>query len=218
MKLEGKIVNFLGDSITEGAGATDYSRVYHQILKNKYILKTARNYGLGGSRIARQKQPSAIPSYDYDFLQRADEMESADIIVVFGGTNDWGHGDSIFYDEDSASEYTFCGACNMLFKKLKQKYPFAVILALSPLRRIGDGSPLGEGNRQNGHPLRDYVEEMKRNAEKHNVFFINLFEKLDYFDPNNVAIGNKYLIDGIHPSDLGHAIIADVVGEFLLNI
>ena len=38
MKLKGLKIAFLGDSITNGVGASKYNNVYHQVLKEKAEL------------------------------------------------------------------------------------------------------------------------------------------------------------------------------------
>ena len=54
-----------------------------------------KNYGISGTRIAKQTHKSENERWDMDFLSRVDIMdENADVIVVFGGTTDFGHGDS----------------------------------------------------------------------------------------------------------------------------
>ena len=53
MELTGKKINFLGDSITEGCCATSPEKGYVDVMKRKYRLTEARNYGIGGTRIAR---------------------------------------------------------------------------------------------------------------------------------------------------------------------
>lgn len=69
-----------------------------------------KNYGIGGTRIARQREKSEEEKFDQDFVKRADEMEEgADAVVVFGGTNDFGHGDAAIGDFDSRDVYTFYG-------------------------------------------------------------------------------------------------------------
>ena len=94
MILEGKKINFLGDSITEGVGASSPDKVYHQVMKREYRLAEARNYGVSGTRIARQSVPLE-EAWERDFCLRAAEMDrDADAVVVFGGTNDFGHGDA----------------------------------------------------------------------------------------------------------------------------
>ena len=119
MKLEGLTINFLGDSITEGHGTTGLDKAFHQIIKEKYNMNHAYNYGVGGTRIARQLVPERVSTkWDLTFELRAEIMNrNADAVVVFGGTNDYGHGDAPFGELDSEDIYTFCGALNSLIKK-----------------------------------------------------------------------------------------------------
>ena len=58
MKLECMKFNFLGDSITEYYCASAPENAYHQVIMRKYGLAKAMNYGVGGTRIARQNVPS----------------------------------------------------------------------------------------------------------------------------------------------------------------
>ena len=89
MKLNGAIVNFLGDSITEGVGASCEGNRYTDVLAREFGLARANNYGVSGSRIARQTVMTNEP-HDRDFCMRMAEMdENADAVVVFGGTNDY---------------------------------------------------------------------------------------------------------------------------------
>jgi len=94
MNLHGKKINILGDSITEGVGVSSQDHCYINLIADR-CGATCRNYGISGSRIAIQHTPSANPRFDLYFASRVDEMaEDADIIIVFGGTNDFGHGDA----------------------------------------------------------------------------------------------------------------------------
>ena len=96
MELKGLKVNFLGDSITQGHGTSAPDKIYHALIKEKYGLAEARNYGIGGTRIAKQHNPTN-EVWDQDFCKRCLEMDpDADLIVVFGGTNDLGHGNAEF--------------------------------------------------------------------------------------------------------------------------
>lgn len=61
-------IGFLGDSITAGAGA--HGKTYAAVLCKKIGAKEI-NYGVGGTRIARQKRASEDSLYDEYFLQRA---------------------------------------------------------------------------------------------------------------------------------------------------
>ncbi len=113
MQLNKKRAIFLGDSITEGAAADSPEKIYHAVLKNLIGLESVRNEGVGGTRIARQNNPSAETRYDEDYNKRYDLMsKDADILFIFGGTNDFGHGDAPIGKEDDESVYTFNGALN----------------------------------------------------------------------------------------------------------
>ena len=159
MKLNGLAINFLGDSITEGCGTSGPDKAFAHLLEEACQLSASRNYGIGGTRIARQQTPSADPKIDRDFCLRASEMdENADVVVVFGGTNDFGHGDAPFGPLHDRTPDTFCGACHVLFQTLLRRYPVAKIVVVTPLHRVNESDPRGDGSRTTpARPLADYV-------------------------------------------------------------
>ena len=55
MDIKGKIIDFLGDSITEGVGVTDMNNRYDQVMLRTCRLKAVYNYGVSGSRFAHQE-------------------------------------------------------------------------------------------------------------------------------------------------------------------
>lgn len=211
MKLEGLTINFLGDSITEGHGTTDPSNAFHQLIMEKYNMKYAYNYGIGGTRIARQVVPSK-PSTRWDlcFELRADIMDrTADAVVVFGGTNDYGHGDAPFGELDSEDVYTFCGAVNSLITKLKKDFPKAVIVFMTPIHRLNETNP----SYPDGKILKDYAKAMRDICKARGINLIDLFE-INPIDPADETL----VPDGLHPNDEGHKVLAEVVAEELLKI
>ena len=96
MDIRGFRVNFLGDSITEGVGVRDRaSNRYDNRLAAACGLAGVNNYGISGTRLAHQVHASEKPRYDLCFCGRAFNIDqSADIIVVYGGVNDYIHGDA----------------------------------------------------------------------------------------------------------------------------
>lgn len=211
MELKGLTINFLGDSITEGHGTTDESKVFHQLIKEKYGLNHAYNYGIGGTRIARQVVASKEKTrYDMTFELRAEIMErNVDAVVVFGGTNDFGHGDAPFGTEDSCDIYTFCGAVNSLINKLLKDYPKAKIVFMTPLHRVTENEP----SKPDSKVLVDYVNAILSICAKRGIDVIDLF-KLNPLDPFDEVL----VPDGLHPSDEGHAVMAKVIAEELLKL
>ena len=62
MELKGKVINFLGDSITEGSGVTNLADCrYDNRLAAMCHLSAVNNYGIGGTRLAHQMYPSEKP-------------------------------------------------------------------------------------------------------------------------------------------------------------
>ena len=210
MELKDLTIHFLGDSITEGYGVTAQSRVFHQIIKETYHLTDAYNYGLGGTRIARQIVPSREnPKSDLTFELRSETMAPhADIIVVFGGTNDYGHGDAPFGTWDSEDRYTFCGAVNALITTLQQRFPRAKLIFMTPLHRADEAEP----SSPDGKILADYANAIVTVCNRRKVAVIDLFG-IDPLDPRDPTL----VPDGLHPNDAGHAILAQVIARELLK-
>ena len=213
MELKGLKIAFLGDSITEGVGASAPEKIYHQVLKDRAELKAVYNYGISGTRIARQSVPSEEASYDKHFLTRVDDMESdVDVIIVFGGTNDYGHGDAAFDKFTDCSEDTFCGALHTLFQKLITKYPDKHIIYMTPLHRIGDTVPSSKPDGK--YILKDYVNAICEVAEYYSIPVLNLYA-VSGMNPNVEAQHQLYFPDGLHPSDKGHERVAQKLESFL---
>ena len=218
MEIKGKKINFLGDSITEGAGASAPQFAYHQVMKTIYGIKEARNYGIGGTRFARQKTPSVSERFDLDFCMRAEEMDKdADIVVVFGGTNDYGHGDAPLGNFEDRDEYTFSGACHVLMRKLKELYPEAEIVIVTPMHRENENNPCGDAKPEPVGTLKEYVDIIRKTAEYYALPVCDIFA-MGRVMPDIPVMKEKYTTDGLHPNDAGHRLLAERIGNFLKNL
>ena len=117
MELKGAVINFLGDSITEGVGASCVENRYADVFARAFGVKV-NNYGVSGSRFANQRINTG-EIHERHFCMRAREMdESADAVVVFGATNDFGHGDAPIGSFEDRTPDTFYGACHDLMSYL----------------------------------------------------------------------------------------------------
>lgn len=219
MELKGKKINFLGDSITEGHGTSSEAAAFHQVLKVNAGLTEARNYGIGGTRIARQSTWAAEGEnqrHDLDFQMRAPEMDpDCDAIVVFGGTNDFGHGDAPLGDFNSRDPYTFYGGCHLLMQELLELFPDKLIVFMTPLHRceedrIVDGAPSADP----ADHLSTYVNALQEVAAYYALPVLDLF-RMSGIQPNVPIIREKFCPDGLHPNDAGHRKIAAVLEGFL---
>lgn len=221
MELKGKIIDFLGDSITEGVGVTDRANNrYDNVLKKNCGLAATYNYGIGGTRIAHQSKPSAKPRHDLCFCGRAYDLnKDADIIVVYGGINDYIHGDAPFGEIGDTTPATFCGGVYFLMDLIKTQHPGKTVVFMTSARLCYDGM---DGSKPSIRPqkapgaknLFAYIDAVKQTAAKFDIPVLDLYEKLG-INPVNPEEKEKYTVDGLHFNDAGHHIIAARLQEFL---
>ena len=219
MELKGKRVAFLGDSITEGAGVKNIAacRFDNRIAKEFELEKTF-NYGIGGTRIAHQCRPSIKPRRDLCFCGRAYEIDrSADLIVVFGGVNDYIHGDAYFGSMEDRTPETFCGAVYFLMKLIREELGKPVVF-MTPAHcffcGISDKAPSPDPIKRDPRPLAEYVEVIKARGAELGVPVLDMFEELG-LDPNNEEQRAAYTTDGLHFNDEGHAYIAAALAKLI---
>lgn len=223
MNITDKIIDFLGDSITEGTGVSDKDNRYDMRLKKEFSLKEIHNYGIGGTRLAHQIKPSAKPRYDLCFCGRAYNLDpDADIIVVYGGVNDYLHGDAPFGTMEDKTPSTFCGAVYFLMNFIKTTYRDKVIIFMTPAHCYYNDTSDSEVSRNlnkqpDAKPLQAYVDVIKARGEELGIPVLDLMQNLG-IDPNNKEEREKYTIDGLHFNDDGHKFIAKALGEFLTGI
>lgn len=207
--LNGKKAVFLGDSITEGVGVSAPEHIYFALLKEEIGLREALNYGIGGTRLAAQPDDG-----DSSFAVRYQEMDGdAELVVVFGGTNDFGHGTAPIGSPSEHTPDTFCGALNVLFTGLIEKYPEAVIAVMTPVHR-GDEDTV---NAATGLPLSEYVARIREAAARYSLPVLDLYAG-GGIAPMIPANRERYCPDGLHPSDAGHRLIARKLCAFLQTI
>ena len=219
MELEGKIINFLGDSITEGAGVYDPQNIYVARIGRMCGLKVANNYGISGTRIARQqKRTEDHQRFDLDFCQRALEMDkNADINVVLGGTNDFGHGDAPLGKPCDRTPDTFWGACHCLMSELITTYPNAVNVICTPLHRLTEDMPNGDNKPAPVGTLKTYVDIIRTVAEYYSLPVCDLYA-MSGLQPRVDSVRERFVPDGLHPNDDGHAILAERIAGFLKSL
>jgi lysophospholipase L1-like esterase len=215
MILNGKKLNFLGDSITEGHGVSHPEKTYWGLIAAREGA-LCRGYGIGGTRIARQTKPSDEPRWDLDFCSRAVDMDTdADVVVVFGGTNDFGHGDAPLGRMTDRTPDTFYGAMHTLCTTLIERYPDAAIVFMTPLHRTNEDNPRGDGNKpQDVGVLAEYVAIIREVAQFYSLPVLDLFAA-GGIQPRVPVMQERFMPDGLHPNDAGHEIIAAKLTAFL---
>lgn len=224
MELKGKVINILGDSITEGVGVTDIeNNKYDNIIKRECGLKAVNNYAVSGSRIAHQIHASQNPRFDLCFCGRAYDMDtSADMVIVWGGANDYIHGDAAIGRKGDTTPATFYGGVYFLMNYLKKNYPGKPIIFITPAHCCYcNGSDQKVSKRSNKRddalPLLGYVRIIEEMGAEFGIPVLNMYEKLG-IDPNIESDNKNYTVDGIHFNNAGHAIIASRIIDFLRSL
>ena len=219
MELKDKKMVFLGDSITQGVGTSAIEHVYW----NQIAQRTGAQcfgYGISGTRIAPQRIPTVErPWEDEYFALRAKTMiPDADVVVVFGGTNDFGHGDAAFGKFTDRTNDTFCGAYHLLLQQLIGQYPNAKLVVMTPMHRLSEDEDVYNelGVRRMGKLVR-YVDAIKEVAGFYGVACVDLFRQCPV-QPKVDILRQKYMPDGLHPNDAGNALIADCLLSVLKEL
>ncbi len=217
MELKNKTIYFLGDSITEGACATKFDNVYHQVASRLLGARSAVD-GISGTRIAKQVKPSDQESFDRSFTERFSECKDTyDFAVIFGGVNDFGHGDAPFGCEGDNTADTFIGAVDLLCRLVKERYGKNAAFIL-PLHNTFEDDPRGQTSIKPvpGNILAEYRRVINDAVRKYEIDVLDLWDA-EGFDPN-LDSGSGSFADGLHPNDEGHRMLGERVAEFLKGL
>lgn len=212
MILEEKKIALLGDSITRGIYLSDENNCYAKLLEKAVRWGAFSNHSVPGSRIGEYigPDPKRIKG---SFLARYPQMpDDADIVVIFGGTNDFGIGNAPMGAASDKDPYTFCGAVNLLFDGVKQKYPSAAIVVVLPLHRKDEHKP----NAYSGAVLEDYIDVIRRKASDCGFLICDLRSAPGL--KGDDAYYAMMMDDGLHPLEAGHEILAREMLKYLAAV
>ena len=178
----------VGDSITYGFcgdhSKPPFSYNYPNCVKTSLNMESVQNLGACGCLLARHTNPSYTSMIDkIDLID-----DSADIISVFGGINDF----STFVplgDINSTDEYTVYGALNSIALKLKQLDAFCFFITPLPL-----DEELLKTIDNHEYDVIKVCEAMKTIGEKYQIPVLDLYT-LGNFDPDIDSF------DGCHPTE-----------------
>ena len=192
-----KKANIIGDSIIKGENSADsYKRMKDDnvasILMEEFGFKEVRNYGIGGSRI------SSHVTNENGIVDRFNNMNNdADLIIIAGGTNDFGSDVELGNLSNLSDNTKFKPALYNTLKGLQDKYTGKEIYYITPAHRK-DSKPDNVANRV-GLTLKDYVEAAYEVCELLSVPVIDMWKELG-FSPFNDTMKNTYMKDGLHPT------------------
>lgn len=208
-----KKIACLGDSITQAAnleGMEDYQQ-YSYPTKLAEILGAEEvvNLGIGGSSIGRYWQDAFVDRY-------MDIPEDTDLILVMGGTNDGFclHRENVGNFEER-SPRTLIGDLNELMRGLKENYPDAEVVFVTPLPNV-----LHDILRKDRPELmsqRVIVDSMIALAREYEFDVIDLYDS-NLLDSHDAAVISNYMPDGVHCNPDGYRILAEHIAADLIRL
>ncbi len=235
----GQRIGILGDSMTDKRTLGPEATLWWEYLSQLMGFGATYNYGISGHQW-HQIYAQAQKLY-------AEHAGEVDAIFIFAGTNDYNGGCPIGeffqYEEIEVeakgvgmtlrnhrtpvmSDTTFCGRLNQALCYLKERFPDAQIVMMTPIHR-----GYAKFNAKNVQPdefycnarglfLEDYVEVMKKAAAYWSVPVADLYAEsglLPNLDSHSRYI-NKPATDRLHPSTEGEYRIAKLMQYRLLGL
>ena len=202
-----KKIACLGDSITEGVHADGWQwhRYIDQWAKNNGIETTVVNLGIGGTSVCTS---SYVTDTLKPFVNRLETIPvDADVVTIFGGTNDWGNNATLGTIEDTGTE-TFYGAYKHILEWLAINRPNAKVMTMTPLKRYFRGGGTTWVNAQTtpnnkGNLLQDYVRAVKEVSDLYTVPCVDLHNDSG-LNPVLEIVRTKFMGDGLHPTAEGN--------------
>ena len=193
------LINFLGDSITEGL-KWQKKEIFCFYL-SKWLNVRINNQGYHATRIARQDDD------DKDFNYRLKDLDDyAHFTFIFGGTNDYAMGEAELGDINSDSYYTFYGALKNLVKDLLKKFNNDKICFILPLSRFDENKIIKHGT------LERYREIIREICDLNKIDYLDLCKELPIPETDGKS---QFFKDVLHPNKQGHKIIARNIIKYL---
>lgn len=229
--LTGKKITFLGDSITEGSGANPTAKRYSTVLSG-YYGAIENNLGVAGTCLAS----GAVGHSDSSrFVERATvaNLQGSDLIIIFGGTNDFSYDSKAIGDlfvettitpvgrigskelTAPSDTDTFAGALHELINTVRANCPNVPIVLVTPLNRGNYTSerPSSKQSNVNGNFLYEFCDAIKTIGAFYSLPVCDMSKsELDF---SNDAIATQYSADKLHPNNAGHEIIAKLLYRFI---
>lgn len=158
-----------------------------------------------------------LAGYPANDIVKSIDFNDVDYFIFSYGLNDYFCGVDV-YPEDLLDMTTYVGALRHATQVMKQTYPQADFLILSPTfcefinldNTIIDCTEKDFG----GGNLEAYVEGAKTVSEEYSTLYLDMYNKSGI----NYDTASIYLYDGIHLSSEGRLLYARKVADFLLSV
>lgn len=215
MTVDGLKIGLLGDSIAANGGF--FNRI------NSILGATGKNVSVGGWFYS--EDTGVNNEYPGDashgiYRQVANLNGDENLVIVWAGTNDFGHSHQIGNIDDQDPD-TFYGGLHTVINALYDKLGDDVTIILcTPLHRnMEDGGTPGypyssDQTNKLGNSLQTYWEAIGDVADYYDLLLFDAHTETG-LDPRIAATNTAYFSDGLHPNAAGQTIIGDKLAKFI---
>lgn len=211
----GKIAVAYGDSITHGTftdvGDTSPDSVVEKkwcdVVSERLGFRYLSNYGQNGISVS---STSPVLSGSALSLGYKNLRGDAEVIMIAAGTNDFGTNVRLGRNDDT-EDVSFCGGLNVLCRGLKERFPDAAVIFITPIDRKDSAS------NALGLSLDDYRRKIEEIAG--GVYGFRIVDgRCTGFDAGDPAFIRDYMRDGVHPNREAHILYGEAVAKELLTV
>lgn len=228
-----KKLSVLGDSISTYNGYTpndwhpyypqsnvdSFNKMWFSILTDNLGSMLLTSASCGGSTICGNTQDTSglVMCSQTNINALAVNGDTPDIIIIFGGTNDWGTNKDIG-DFNYTSELPSSGLINnfgsayaYMLNKIMSTYPNAVIYCCTIIPRKTNDTTFPVKNNK-GNTIAEFNKTIREVAA---IFGVNIID----FDLCGINLYNiaEYTIDNLHPNEKGHKALAEIATKNMLK-
>jgi lysophospholipase L1-like esterase len=207
-----KIVAF-GNSITATRSTVD--QVFAQrlpfLLLEKGIKAEVINSGIPGSHTGSIKDHDLFKiRHGRDRFQSDVLAHNPDVVIIGFGTND-AHIDEA--SPEGASRIPLADYkrnLEFMIHKLRAKEIKVILLAPNGLK--------GKYPEYQNDRLKQYVAVVNELSKKYQTGLVNNFDLFSSYKVDGIPSADDLLLDGVHPNEKGHALIADKICKEIIKI